>query len=71
MHEPVDRGTSIGAVSDTAAPGGSDHCLRLTVTYQVCDRTVCLPPSSITLELPIREAALVDRALPAADTKTA
>jgi hypothetical protein len=26
---------------------------------------ICLPPSSITLELPIREAALGDRALPA------
>ena len=41
-----------------------------TVTYQACDSTSCLPPSSITLELPIREAALVDRALPAAPAKT-
>jgi hypothetical protein len=67
-HEGTIRGSL--PLTFTAAPGAGDHRLRLTVTYQACDSTSCLPPSSITLELPIREAALVDRTLPAADAKT-
>jgi DsbC/DsbD-like thiol-disulfide interchange protein len=67
-HEWTIRGSL--PVTFTAAPGAGDHRLRLTVTYQACDRIAYLPPSSITLELPIREAALVDRPLPAAPAKT-
>ena len=67
-HEGTIRGSL--PLTFTAAPGAGDHRLRLTVTYQACDSTSCLPPSSITLELPIREAALVDRALPTAPAKT-
>jgi DsbC/DsbD-like thiol-disulfide interchange protein len=67
-HEGTIRGSL--PLTFTAAPGAGDLRLCLTVTYQACDRTTCLPPSSITLELPIREAPLVDRALPAADAKT-
>jgi hypothetical protein len=67
-HEGTIRGSL--PLTFTAAPGAGDHRLRLTVTYQACDRASCLPPSSITLELPIREAALVDRVLPDTRAKT-
>ena len=62
VHEGNIRGA--GSLTFTGAPGAGDHVVRVTVEFQACSDSLCLPPSSVTLELPIQEAALVDRALP-------
>jgi hypothetical protein len=49
----------------TAPPGGGDHILRVTVRYQACSDTACSLPASAHLPVPVREVALVGRALPA------
>jgi hypothetical protein len=51
------------------AAGSGRSCSSTAVRSGDPSAKPCLPPSSITLELPIREA-LVDRALPAAAAKT-
>jgi hypothetical protein len=51
-------------VTFTAAPGGGDHVLRITVKYQACSRRTCSPPAALHLALPVKERALVDRELP-------
>jgi hypothetical protein len=48
-----------------AAPGGGDQRVAVTVRYQACSDTACLPPASLRVELPIEEAPLVGRTLPA------
>lgn len=48
----------------TAPPGAGDHVVRVTVTYQACTDSTCFVPTSISLELPVREVALVGRELP-------
>lgn len=70
MAPQVRDWSAIGPRRGARFPGVILPDQRLTVTYQACDSTSCLPPSSIALELPIREAALVDRPLPAAPAKT-
>ena len=62
VHEGNIRGAC--SLTFTGAPGAGDHVVRVTVEFQACSDSLCLPPSSVTLELPIQEAALVDRALP-------
>jgi hypothetical protein len=62
VHEGVVRTTM--ALTFAAAPGGGDHVLGVTVHYQACDNASCLAPGSVALRVPVREAALVGRALP-------
>ena len=62
VHEGNIRGA--GSLTFTGAPGAGDHVIRVTVEFQACSDSLCLPPSSVKLELPIPEAALVDRVLP-------
>ena len=49
----------------TAPPGEGDQQLRVTVRYQACNDTACLPPAAAVLELAVAEAPLVGRTLPA------
>lgn len=49
----------------TAPPGAGDHRIAVTVTYQACRDTACLPPSSVRCDLTVSETALVGRTLPA------
>ena len=49
----------------TAPPGAGEHRIAVTVTYQACSDTVCLPPSSVRRDLAVSESALVGRTLPA------
>jgi len=62
----VHEGTARGALPLTfmGAPGAGDHVIRVTVAYQACSASVCLVPSSLRLELPVKEMALVGRELP-------
>jgi hypothetical protein len=62
IHDGVVPATM--ALTFAAAPGGGDHVLGITVRYQACDDAACLAPGSVRLEVPVREAALVGRALP-------
>ncbi|HEU4370329.1 MAG TPA: protein-disulfide reductase DsbD domain-containing protein [Methylomirabilota bacterium] len=62
VHEGTVHGTL--PLTFTAAPGGGDHVVEITVRYQACDDSSCLMPSSLRLELPVREVALVGRSLP-------
>jgi hypothetical protein len=48
----------------TGAPGGGDHVVGVTVRYQACDESTCFVPSSLGLEVSVREVALVGRSLP-------
>jgi hypothetical protein len=67
-HAGVVRGTV--SLTFTAAPGTGDHMIRITVRYQGCDEAACLMPSSVRLQLPVREAALVGRSLPGSTAQT-
>jgi peroxiredoxin len=49
-----------------AAPGGGDHVVRVTVTFQACSDSSCALPASVPLALPVTETALAERSLPAA-----
>jgi len=64
IHEGLLRGTV--PLTFTAAPGGGDHTLGVTVHFQACDDSSCLVPASIRFELPVREAPMVGRTLPVA-----
>jgi hypothetical protein len=68
VHEGVVRGTM--PLTFAAAPGGGDHLVGATVRYQACDGASCLPPSSLQLSVPVREAALIGRSLPSPVSKT-
>jgi peroxiredoxin len=48
----------------TGAPGAGDHVVQVTVSYQACSDSTCLVPTSVFLELPVKEIALVGRELP-------
>src|SRR5262249_37742163 len=48
----------------TGAPGAGDHIVQVTVSYQACSNSTCLVPTSVSLELPVKEIALVGRELP-------
>jgi DsbC/DsbD-like thiol-disulfide interchange protein len=63
VHEGTVRG--ILPLTFTAAPGGGDRVVRVTVRYQACDEARCLLPASLAFEIPVREVALVGRSLPA------
>jgi hypothetical protein len=63
VHDGTVRGTL--PLTFTAAPGGGDHVVRVTVRYQACDEARCLLPTSLAFEIPVREVALVGRSLPA------
>jgi peroxiredoxin len=62
----VHEGTIHGSVPlvFSGAPGAGDRVVRVTVRFQPCSGSWCLPPRSVDLELPVREIALVDRVLP-------
>jgi len=62
VHEGTFRGSV--PLTLTADPGAGDVAVRARVRYQACSETACLPPAAARFELPVREAALVDRALP-------
>jgi len=66
VHEGTVRGTL--PLTFSGAPGGGDHAVAITVRYQACDDSSCLIPSSLTLEVPVREVALVGRSLPSPTT---
>jgi hypothetical protein len=61
-HDGLVRATM--PLTFTAAPGGGDHVLGVIVRYQACDDASGLAPGSFRLEVPVREVALVGRALP-------
>jgi hypothetical protein len=63
VHDGTVRGTL--PLTFTAAPGGGDHLVRVTVRYQACDEARCLPSASLAFEIAVREVALVGRSLPA------
>lgn len=48
----------------TAPAGGGDRLVQVAVTYQPRDRPTSLGPSTVHLELPVKEVALVGRTLP-------
>ena len=48
-----------------APPGGGDHTLDVTVHFQACDDGSCLVPAMLRLQVPVREAPMVGRTLPA------
>lgn len=48
----------------TAPPGGGDHVLDVTVHAQRYDEAGASAPSSVSLQVPVREAPLVGRSLP-------
>jgi hypothetical protein len=61
-HEGTVRGTL--PLTFTGAPGGDDRIVGITVRYQAYDDSKCRLPSSLQLEVLVRETALVGRALP-------
>jgi hypothetical protein len=63
LFEGVVRGTL--PLTFAAPPGGGDHTLDVTVHFQACDDGSCLVPAMLRLQVPIREAPLVGRTLPA------
>lgn len=68
VHAGVVRGTV--PLTFTAVPGTGDHLIGITVRYQACDDAASLMPSSVRLQLPVREAALVGRSLPGPTAQT-
>ena len=64
VHEGTVRGTL--PLTFTGAPGGGDHRIGVTIHDQACDDSSCLMPSSLRLEVPVQEVALVGRPLPPA-----
>lgn len=62
----VHTGTLLGAASLTfaAPPGAGDQVVRVTVRYQPCTTEAERPPVEVTLDLSVRERALVGRSLP-------
>ena len=66
VHEGTVRGTL--PLTFTAVPGGGDRVLGVTVRYQACNDSSCLVPSSIRLQVPVQEQALVGRSLPSPAT---
>lgn len=62
VHEGLVRGTI--PLTFSAPPGGGDHVLGVTVRYQAGGEATGRGPSSIRLEVPVREAPLVGRSLP-------
>ena len=62
VHEGTVRGSL--PLAFTAPPGAGDQVIRVTVRYQACSSTTCLAPAAVPVEIPVREAALVGRALP-------
>lgn len=68
IHEEfwVHEGTVRGSVplTLTADPGAGDVRIHARIHYQACDMTTCRPPATVRFELPIHEAALVERTLP-------
>jgi AhpC/TSA family protein/cytochrome c biogenesis DsbD-like protein len=48
----------------TAAPGAGNQVVRVDVSFQACNSSACLFPSSVRLEIPVKEAPLVGRTLP-------
>jgi DsbC/DsbD-like thiol-disulfide interchange protein len=66
VHEGTVRGTL--PLTFTAAPGGGDHLIGITLRYQACDDSSCRMPSSLRLQVLVRETALVGRSLPSPTT---
>ena len=62
VHEATVRGSL--PLTFSAPPGAGDHVIRVTVSYQACSDSACLVPMSVSLELPVKEVALVGRELP-------
>src|SRR6266481_2982983 len=50
--------------------GAADQVVRATVRYQACSASTCLAPAAVQMEMPVREAALAGRALPARTSGT-
>ena len=48
-----------------APPGGGDHEIHVTVTFQACSDSSCALPASVRLAVPVVEAPLLERTLPA------
>ena len=48
----------------TGAPGAGDRRIAGAVRYQACSESVCLPPTTIPIEITLAESALVGRSLP-------
>jgi DsbC/DsbD-like thiol-disulfide interchange protein len=67
VHEGVVRGTV--PLTFSAAPGGGDHVLGVSVHYQAGDGASPLVRSAVRLAVPVREAALVGRSLPSPTAK--
>ena len=63
-HEGTVRGML--PLTFSAAPGGGDHVVEVTVRYQACDEASCLMPASVQLAVPVKEVPLVGRSLPTA-----
>jgi hypothetical protein len=63
VHEGTVRGSLPFAF--TAPPGAGDQIVRATVRYQACGASTCLAPAVVQIQMPVKEAALVGRALPA------
>ena len=66
VHEGVVCGTL--PLTFTAAPGGGDHVVEVTVRLQACDESSCQMPQQLRLDRPVREVPLVGRALPGPST---
>lgn len=62
VHTGVVRGMM--PLTFSAAPGGGDHVLAVTVHYQEYDEARAVAPSSVRVTVPVREAPLVGRSLP-------
>ncbi len=62
----VHTGTLRGVASLTfaAPPGAGDQVVRVSVRYQPCTDTSDQFPAEVTLDLPVRERALIGRSLP-------
>jgi Thiol:disulfide interchange protein DsbD, N-terminal/AhpC/TSA family len=64
VHDGTVRGTL--PLTFAGAPGSGDHVIRVRVASQACNEITCLAPSTVDLEVPVREVALVGRSLPSA-----
>jgi hypothetical protein len=62
VYSGVVRGTL--PLTFAASPGGGDQMLEVTVHFQNCDEAGASVPSSMSLQVPVREAPLVGRSLP-------
>jgi DsbC/DsbD-like thiol-disulfide interchange protein len=62
VHDGTIRG--VLPLTFSGASGAGDRIVRARVRYQACNASLCLPPTSVSLEVSVKEVALIGRPIP-------